>query len=152
MSLDFDKYAAKGNEFLNMLAEDLKMPHDKAGRILRAVLHAMRNRISVDESFQVIAQLPMALKAVYVDQWDPWHSFRRIHQVEQFIDEVRRYDKATAAMDFGDDESAKLAIKAVFRTLNHYLSDGELRDIIAILPKDMKDFVSSSIGHGRMAL
>ncbi|MFI5185289.1 MAG: hypothetical protein ACHQF0_01040 [Chitinophagales bacterium] len=45
MSLDFEKSAAKGNEMLNMLAEDLKVPRDKAGRILRAVLYAMRSRI-----------------------------------------------------------------------------------------------------------
>jgi uncharacterized protein (DUF2267 family) len=152
MSLDFDKYAAKGNEVLNMLAEDLTVPRDKAGRILRAVLFAIRNHISVDESLQLISQLPMALKGVYVDQWDPWHSFHRIHHIEEFVSEVLKYDKTTAGDDFGDEESARLAIQAVFRTLSYYLSEKEFRDIIAVLPGELKGFVSSSVGKQRMPL
>jgi len=152
MSLDFEKYAAKGNEIVNRLAEDMKVPKDKAGRILRAVLHALRNRLSVDESLQLVAQLPMALKSVYVDQWDPWHSFHRIHHLTEFINEVRKYDEANVAQDFGNDESAKLAVKAVFRTLNYYLSAGEFKDVIAVLPGELKEFIQSSIGIGRMVL
>ena len=152
MSLDFEKYAAKGNEMLNMLAEDLKIPRGKAGRILRAVLYAIRSRISVDESFQLIAQLPMALKSVYVDQWDPWQSLHRIHHIEDFLKEIRKYDKSSAGPDFGNDESAKLVIKAVFRTLNVYVSEGEFRDIVAVLPGELKEFVSASIGTSRVPL
>ncbi len=152
MSLDFEKYAAKGNEMVNMLAEDLKVPRDKAGRILRAVLHAMRNRLSLDESLQVVAQLPMALKGIYIDQWDPWHSFHRIHHIDEFINEIRKYDKTAAGYDFGNDESAKLAIQAVFRTLNQYLSAGEFRDVIAVLPRELKEFIQNSINIGRIVL
>jgi uncharacterized protein (DUF2267 family) len=152
MSLDFDKYAAKGNEMVNMLAEDLKVPRDKAARILRAVLYAIRNRISLDESLQVIAQLPMVLKAIYVDQWDPWHSFHRIHHLDEFIDEVRKHDKKAAGYDFGNNESAKRAIQAVFRTLNSYVSQGEFRNIVAMLPGELKEFVNSSVGDERMTL
>jgi len=36
MSLDFEKYAAKGNEFVNLVTEDLELSWDKAGRIIRA--------------------------------------------------------------------------------------------------------------------
>ena len=147
---DFDKYAAKGTEIVNMLAEDLGVPDDKAGRILRTVLHAMRNRLSIDESIQVISQLPMALKSVYVDQWDPRHSFHRIHHLNEFIDEVRKYDTDDAAIGFGNDESVKLAVKAVFRTLNYHLSVSEFRDLIAVLPKEVKEFIQSS--RDRMVL
>ncbi len=69
MTLDFEKYAAKGNEFINKLAEHLNDPdnRDRAGRILRSVLRALRNRLTVEESLQLISQLPMAIKAVYVE-------------------------------------------------------------------------------------
>lgn len=152
MSLDFEKYAAEGNEIVNMVAEDLKAPKDKAGRILRAVLHAMRNRLNIDESLQVVAQLPMALKGVYIDQWDPWHSFHRIHHIDEFINEVRKYDKTATSYDFGNDESARLAVKAVFRTLNYYLSAGEFRNVIALLPRELKEFIQNSTGVGRKVL
>ena len=143
--IDFDSYATKGLEVLNVLADDMKIPKDKAGRILRAVLHAIRSRISLDESFQVIAQLPMVLKAIYVDQWDPWHSFHRIQRLDELVRDVRRSDKGTRDNDLPSDDYARLAIGAVFRIFNHYLSPGEFRNIIAVLPRSVKDFVNSRI-------
>ncbi len=56
MPLDFEKYAVKGNEFVRLVAEELLMSKDKTGRIIRAVLHALRNRLSHKESFQLLAQ------------------------------------------------------------------------------------------------
>lgn len=146
MSLNFDKHAAMGNEIVNALAEDMKVSNEKAGRLLRGVLYALRGRISIDESLQVIAQLPMALKAVYVDQWDPWHSFRRIHRVEEFICELRRHDK-TDARDLEDEEFAKGAVKNVFRTLKRFLSDEEFKDVVAALPDELKEFINDGIGQ-----
>ena len=147
MALDFDKDAARGNDMLRMLSEELKISGDKAGSILRAVLYAVRSKISIDESFQVIAQLPMALKAVYVDEWDPWHSFHRMQHLDQFIAELHKFDKSSAEYDLGNAESAKRAVRAVFFTLKHYLSDGGFRDIIAVLPLEIKKFITGSIEH-----
>jgi uncharacterized protein (DUF2267 family) len=141
MSLDFTKDAATGNEMLNMLAEEMKISADKAGRILRAVLFALRSRISIDESLQIVAQLPLVLKGVYVDEWDPWHSFHRIHRVEEFITDLRRHDKTDAA-DLVDDQWAMRAVKTVFRTLSYTLSDQEFRNIISVLPHGLKEFVT----------
>lgn len=151
MSLDFEKYAATANEIVSKLAENLKISTDKAGRLLAAVLYALRSRISIDESLQIIAQLPMALKAVYVDQWDPWHSFRRIHRVEEFISELRRNDK-TDAEELQDEEWARRVVKAAFTTLSHYLADEEFKDILAVLPDDLKELISNNINQSRMAL
>jgi uncharacterized protein (DUF2267 family) len=152
MATEFDKYAAKGNEFLHMLANDLHIPDDKALRILRAVLHATRNHLAIGESLQVLSQLPMALKAVYVDQWHLSPEFKRIHHVKQFLDEIRACDKGLAGYDFGDDEAAKKAIKAVYRGLHYYLSDGEFDDMIAVMPAELKKLISDSIGKGSMAM
>jgi uncharacterized protein (DUF2267 family) len=152
MSLDFEKYAAKGNELVNLLATDLGVPRDKAGRILRSVLHALRRHLSIDESFQLLSQLPMALKGVYVDQWNPSKSWPRIHTIEEFLDEIRAEDKEMAGYDFGNNEKAKKAVSAVFRTLTYYLSEGEFDDFIAMLPKDIQKFIRGSIGEGKAVL
>ncbi|HPM32772.1 MAG TPA: DUF2267 domain-containing protein [Chryseolinea sp.] len=63
--LDFEKYAMKGNEFLHALAVNLKdSDRAHAARIVRSTFRVLRNRLSVEESLQLIAQLPMALKSV----------------------------------------------------------------------------------------
>src|SRR5574338_312900 len=138
MSLDFEKYAAKGNELVNMLAKDLQVHPDNAGRILRSVLHALRKRLSIDESFQLLSQLPMALKGVYVDQWDPSESYQRIHTVEEFLDEVRSEDKGLAGLDFGNNEKARNILRTVFKDLTYYLSEGEFEDFTDMLPGELK--------------
>src|SRR5258706_928036 len=38
---------------------------------LRAVLHALRDRLTVDEGAQFSAQLPMLVRGLYYAGWDP---------------------------------------------------------------------------------
>ena len=144
MALNFDKMAAKGNEFVNRLAEHLgdRENRDRAARVLRCVLHALRDRLTAEESLQLMAQLPMAIKAVYVDGWKlkPHH---RIRTTEEFGLAVMQEDGRSAWRDFASVDEALLACQAVMRTLADYVSAGELHDIIAILPEEMKlDFMT----------
>lgn len=149
MSLDFEKYAAKGNEFVHLIAEELEVTRDKAGRIIRAVLHALRNRLSHEESFQLLAQLPMSLKGVYVDGWRFDKDFNRISHVNDFLDEVRKEDGGQAGYDFGNNSKARVAVASVFKALNYFVSEGEMNDIIGVMPSELKQFIKESItGNG----
>ncbi len=150
MASDFDKYAAKGNEFLNLLKDDLQVPAEKASRILRAVLHGLRNHLSIQESMQLLAQLPMALKGIYVDQWDISKTTPRIHHLSGFLEEIRNIDKGLAGYDFGNDENAARVVKAVFRTMAMYVSGGELENIIGMLPREIQQFMRESVSSTRM--
>jgi uncharacterized protein (DUF2267 family) len=150
MSFNFEKYASKGNEFVNSIAEDLNVPKEKSGRIIRAVFHALRNRISHEESFQLIAQLPMALKGAYVDGWKFDKDFNRINHLTDFLDEIRKEDGELASYDFGNDAKAKHAVIAVFKALGHFVSEGEMEDIIAALPKELKLLVKKDVVGNRV--
>lgn len=145
MSLDFEKYAFKGKEFVSLVAEDLEMSEKKAGRIIRSVLHALRNRLTHEESFQLLAQLPMVLKGVYVDGWKFEKKFNRITHVNEFIDEIRLEDRGLAGYDFGNYVNAKLAVGAVFKALTYFVSEGEMKDVIDVMPKELKEFIRESI-------
>lgn len=139
--MNFEKYVEKGNLFLKELAEELGVPEDKerAGRILRTVLHTLRKRLTLEESFDLISQLPMCIKAIYVDGWKPSpFPDKTIKTVEDFINEVLEEDKRSAGKDFGNEEHAKQVIKAVFRVIKRHVSDGEIQDIKGDLPKSLK--------------
>lgn len=71
MALNFNQYATEGNTFLNDYAKQLSLGDDteKAGRIFTSIMHALRTIIPVEESLQFMAQLPMFLKAAYVNGW-----------------------------------------------------------------------------------
>lgn len=146
MSIHFEKHAAKGNEFLNRLALQLGHPgeKEKAGRILRSTLRALRNHLTVEESFQLIAQLPMVLKAMYVDGWVP-AKHKRIKLMDEFLLEVLQEERWAAFNDLKDEYAARMAVEAVIVTMAHYVSFGELNDVIAVLPQELKEFFKHSL-------
>jgi len=60
------------HEWLNELTVLLGWPdrHD-AYQALRGVLHALRDRLSVDEAAALGAQLPMLVRGCYYEDWHP---------------------------------------------------------------------------------
>jgi uncharacterized protein (DUF2267 family) len=146
MSLNFNHFAAEGNTFLKEYAKEMNLVNEteKAGRILSSILHGLREVISVEESLQLIAQLPMFLKAVYVNGWTS-HKKEKIKNMTEFIDLVRRFDGVTSVHDFQSDEVAENYINVTFIVLRKYISLGELEDIRSELPKDLKSMIYHNI-------
>jgi uncharacterized protein (DUF2267 family) len=141
MSLNFTQYAAKGNAYVNRVAEVLQVQRNQAARIVRSVLHALRNRLSHEESFQLLAQLPMALKSVYVEGWKYSDNYIRLRRPEEFLDEIRKEDNGMAGYDFGNNLRAALATAAVFNVLFESVSEGEVQDIINTLPESLQIWI-----------
>ena len=145
MVLDFDKYATKGNEFIRLVALELEVPRDMAGRITRAGLHALRNRFNHQESFHLLAQLPMAIKSVYVDGWRFSQPVPRIRHITELLDEVRAEDGKLSGYDFGNNAKALRAVKAVFKSLGSFVSPGQLHDLLATLPDEISAFLQDAV-------
>ena len=140
MPLQFDQYAQKGKAVVQELADQLGIPDQTAtaGRLLRAVLHALRNRLSVDENMQLLAQLPMALKGIYVDGWNIHKPYPRIKHVNEFISEVIHEDYPTGRHDITNSKDGENAIRATFIVLENHLSAGEVKALIHVLPTELK--------------
>lgn len=147
MSLNFNQYAAEGNTFLKQYAKELNLSEDpkRAGRVLSSILHGLRSIISVEESLQLIAQLPMFLKAVYVNGWSIKAKKQRVKDVEGFIDLIRLIDGKTSLHDFESDEIAEEYIYSTFLVLRTYVSSGEMEDIRGELPKRLKGLIFDHI-------
>lgn len=152
MQTDFNKYAAKGNEVLNLLADQLQISPKQAIRILRSVLHTVRDHISVDESLQLMAQMPIAIKGLYVDQWKPSSYHQRIHHLYQFIDEIREHDGGAASVDLGNNSRAEAVIRAVFSSLSYFVSEGEMKDVTAALPEEIRSFILDGFDQHNVVL
>lgn len=71
MVLNFNAYAKEGNLFLKDCSEqfDLGEDKDKTSGISTDIMHCLRAIKPIEESLQLIAQLPMPLKALYVNGW-----------------------------------------------------------------------------------
>jgi uncharacterized protein (DUF2267 family) len=139
MAFNFEKHLSRVNEFMNVLAANLGIEDkDSVYRILRSVLHTIRDTISLQESLQLMAQLPMFLKGVYAEKWQVKSRKTRVKHVNDFIEKVKQRHGETFLYDFGSSDGAERACRIVFRTLSDFISEGEIKDIRAGLPKDIK--------------
>lgn len=144
MTLDFNKYAMKGNEFLNVLEENLD--HDDrayAARILRSTFRVLRNHLTFEESLQLLAQLPMAIKAVYVDGWKKG-DHKKIKTVDEFLIEVIREDGDSAWRDFSNKEEIIACVRTVIDTMRLYVSPEEIDQALGTLPRKIQEVLEPS--------
>jgi uncharacterized protein (DUF2267 family) len=141
MQTEFNKYAIRGNKILTQLAVRLGMPDDKARalHILKAVLHAVRNRTTPEESAHFIAQLPMMLKAIYVDGWQIGKHQKRIYTYQEFIEEVYELGGGFKGLAFGELYQAERGVKDVFFILKQFVTEGEFNNMLATMPKDISN-------------
>jgi uncharacterized protein (DUF2267 family) len=146
MSLHFYAYARKGYEFIDDIASALKTSDtDKAGRLTRCVLRALRNQLSLDDSFRFIAQLPMALKAVYVDGWKFSSPGEKTTANTDFIAEVVKEDANSAWRDFSKKSEVKDVVLAVFKVISKHIGVGEMEQVIKMLPSDLQHLLHEEI-------
>lgn len=148
MALNFNQYATEGNTFLKDYTKKMSFGQDtdKAGRIFTAIMHSLRDIIPVEESLQFIAQLPMFLKAVYVNGWTIKKKKPKIKRMAEFLDLVRQHDGPAAINDFEySDEVAERYVDTTFIYLRKYISLGEMEDIRDSLPKDLKSMIYSNL-------
>lgn len=150
MSGYFEKYAHKGDEILARLAAELGKDKDlhTSARVLRNVLHVLRNHLSTEESLQLLAQLPLVVKGMYVDSWKLHKKTRRIRRVEELVAELMEADGIRLAEhDFSNEAGARHALRSVLKVLSLYVSEGELHDIAQLMPGEVKAFMESAIAE-----
>lgn len=95
----------------------------RAYRLLRAVLHEVRDHLSPDEAAQLGAQLPTLVRGVYYDGWNPSKTPVRERSREGF---VARVQQGFRNDPMGD---ADHAIRAVFWLLDRHVSEGEMAQV-----------------------
>lgn len=147
MTLNFSKYATDAEHFVKEVANELGAPGDsgKGARILRAVFHAFRNRVTPTESLQLIAQLPMLIKAIYVDGWQiKKEEARQLRHLGDFIEAVREAGGRATLNDFTTDYEVEKAVRAVFTVLKNQVSEGEIQDVLATLPQELRPLLANA--------
>jgi uncharacterized protein (DUF2267 family) len=97
-----------------------------------AVLHALRDRLMPTEAAQAAAQLPRGLKEVWSAGERPDRKPVKMHRTA-FYERVRREAGLKSVRE------ARFLTLGVFAALKEQLSAGEADDVLAQLPRDLKD-------------
>ena len=147
MALQFDKHAQEANLFINDLADKLGHPDERgrSGILLRSVLHSLRDTITISESFNLISQLPMFLKGLYVDNWKYAEKPERIKSVEEFKNKVKEKQDEYGEQEFDWEKSTEDLIRQVLEHLSQYITEGEAEDIISQLSAELKPLFEESL-------
>lgn len=143
MAQQFANYALEAQKFVGSLAVDLGCTedHDKARRILKTVLHTLRDRITIAESFQLIAQLPTLIKGMYVENWKYSEQPLKFRTTKSMLDALVKSQHLNRSDDFPNETFAVFAVNMVLKNLSHYVSKGELEDVLAQLPEEIRSVI-----------
>ncbi len=115
-----------------MMEEGWEDSH-KAFMALKAVLHALRDRLTAEEAVQLAAQLPVLLRGYYFDGWSPANKPVKIHNKEELLSYVSR------ELPYDPEFDPERLLKGVFALLAKRISQGEIRDIKGVLPREFMD-------------
>jgi uncharacterized protein (DUF2267 family) len=140
-TMNFESYASEGNRFIREVANRLQTDRNTAGRITRAVLHAIRDRLPADDAIQFAQGLPMALKGVFIDQYDLSKVPLRIRHSDNFLDYIYTKNGRASITDFPNRESVVAALQAVFYVLERNMDFGQVQQIKDMLPMEIVDVI-----------
>lgn len=101
-------------------------------RLLRSVLHTLRDSLQPDEMADLAAQLPLLVRGVYFEGWSPTGASTAERSEANFI---ARIDAAFTDDPISDTEAA---IAAVFRLLDRHVSTGEIDQVRSSMRKSLR--------------
>jgi uncharacterized protein (DUF2267 family) len=130
----FDTTLQKTHVWLNDVMRELNVRDKRAAYLaMRAGLHALRDRLPVEEVAQLGAQLPMLVRGFYYEGWDPTLVPARMRQREEFLGRI--------ALELNADErlNPEAIARAVFSVLSAHITKGELEDVKQALPSAVRE-------------
>lgn len=120
-------------EWVQELSDRLDWGDDRrAYRLLRETLHAIRDRLPVNEAVDLSAQLPTLLRGIYFEGWHPAGTPIAERNKARFVERI------TIAFKNDPIEDPDKAVFQVFSLLNRRISEGEIDDIKTCLPASVR--------------
>lgn len=111
---------------------------DLAWSTLRAVLHALRDRMTTEDVFHLSAQLPTLIRGMYFEGYHFGNKPERMN-VDGLLLRINQGMGPAPKVD------GKQAFKAVLWVLHNHVSKGEMDNIYAIMPKDIRTLWNESM-------
>lgn len=120
-------------EWINDLVERAGFENtEQAYSHLRAVLHAVRDRLTVEEAAHLGSQLPMMVRGFYFEGWRPSMAPNDFRTPEEFYAHVR---ESLADAPPAQDRSIEETTRSVLELLNDRVDAGQMRHVVTQMPE-----------------
>ncbi|HLO19925.1 MAG TPA: DUF2267 domain-containing protein [Sphingomicrobium sp.] len=124
----FDRTFQTTNIWLDEIMEDVGPDRQIAWKVLSTVLHKLRDMLQPDLAAHLGAQLPLLVRGVYYDLYEPSKQPSSLRTREDFVSEVEKWLSDVRPVD------PVLAIQTVFGVLSRHLSAGQIAKVREALP------------------
>jgi len=121
----------KTHEWIASIAEAAHLEKHDAYKSLRAVLQTLRDRLPMDDAVHFAAQLPMFLRGLYYEGWEPSKVPIKMSRPE-FLDAIQEKIVTEQVID------PVRITQSVFAVVMSYVGAGEMEKVKHCFPKDMQ--------------
>jgi uncharacterized protein (DUF2267 family) len=136
----FDTTIQETNHWLKIMMGELGSDSRRtAFNALRAALHALRDRIGLENAVHLGAQLPMLLRGAYYEGWHPAATPTRERHLADFIDHVGAQLPRETTINPAE------AARACFAGMERCLDRGELLKVRGSLPHEVLNLFPDSL-------
>jgi len=104
----------------------------RAYQALRAVLHALRDHLTVDQAAGLASQLPMLIRGFYYEGWHPAGKPLKNRNLSDFMVQVA---SQLPGLDFDPED----VVRAVFQVIARHVTLGEIDRVCHSLPRELRN-------------
>jgi uncharacterized protein (DUF2267 family) len=128
----FDKTIQTTNIWLDEIMDRIGPDRQVAWKVLSTVLHKLRDRLQPELAAHLAAQLPLLVRGVFYDLYEPSRQPSNVDTGVEFVEEVAKWLSDTRNVDPNE------AIAAVFGVLNRHVSAGQIANVRQALPESVR--------------
>lgn len=128
----FDATLQQSNLWLKDIMQALSVNRHHAYRVLRASLHAVRDRIGPENAVHLGAQLPILIRGVYYEGWRPSDTPTKLRHIDDFLEYVNGDAFRGLALD------PEKAVRAALKVMAERLDPSEVDKIVNVFPHELR--------------
>ncbi|HLF78187.1 MAG TPA: DUF2267 domain-containing protein [Dehalococcoidia bacterium] len=130
----FDTTVQKTMTWLKDIMDELHWEdRHRAYLALRGCLHLLRDRLSVEEVAHLGAQLPMLVRGIYYEGWDPTHNPSRERTAAEFAGGLIDYFPQEGRQDY------ERIMSGCLHVMSRHVDPGITRHVRGVMPHSIAD-------------
>jgi uncharacterized protein (DUF2267 family) len=128
----FDRTLQTTHIWLDEIIEELATDRHTAWHVLGAVIRSLRDRLPLELSAHLSAELPLLVRGIYFEGWRPGKEKLKLRSLAEFLEKVS--DGLANTKPIGSVDAAR----SVFAVLERHLDHGQAEKIRHALPEDIR--------------